>query len=209
MRNKRLLRGSLVVGAVVLACGSAAAGDMKPAEVGKQLAGEWSGRVQMRNADDKLSASMASMSAMRNSSESTLELYYEGFAFGEAIEGAMILSFDKDLPSLMLRDQSSQESSLYRPEFEAAESDDNTMVMSGVSPESDAEVRAVFSRSDHDAWSIDLQEQDKDGEWVSTLVLQLDRMNENQRSAAAERFAQAQPLMALRRDRAYASVPTD
>jgi len=207
MSNARLLRGSMAVGALVLASGLASAGDLKPAEVGRQLAGEWSGQIQMRSADDKLSASLASMSAVRNARNSTLELYYEGFAFGKAVDGAMILSFDRDLPSLSIRDSSSSTLSAFRLDRQAIGSDDDSLVMSSRSRGSD--VRAVFSRDHRNAWNIELQEQDKDGQWVPTLVLQLDRLDHGQRSAAAERFDQARPLMSLRRDHAIASVPTD
>ena len=208
MSNARLLRGSMAVGALVLASGSAVAGDLKPADVGKQLAGEWSGQIQMRSADDKLSASLASMSAVRNARNSTLELYYEGFAFGKAVEGAMILSFDRDLPSLSIRDPSSGTRSAFRMDRHAADAGRNSLVMSSRSAQG-SELRAVFSRDSRNAWDIELQEQDKDGQWVPTLVLQLDRLDHGQRSAAAERFSQARSLMSLRRDHAIASVPTD
>ncbi len=198
----------MAVGALLFATGLASAGDLKPADVGKQLAGEWSGQIQVRSADDKLSASLASMSAVRNARNSTLELYYEGFAFGKAVEGAMILSFDRDLPSLSVRDASSGTRSAFRLDKRAIGADDDSLIMSSRSPRG-SELRAVFSRDGRDAWDIELQEQDKDGQWVPTLVLQLDRLDHGQRSAAAERFDRARPLLSLRRDHALASVPTD
>lgn len=210
MSKARLLWGPTAVGVVLLACGTVAADELKPAEVGQQLAGEWSGRIQMRSADEKLSASFASMSAVRNERDSTLELYYEGFAFGKAVDGAMILSFDRNLPSLSVRDEASGTRSAFRVNAELLEpaDDSDALVMSSRAGEGD-EFRAVFSRESRDAWNIELQQLDDGGQWQSTFVLQLDRLDQGQRSAAAERFDQARSLMFLRRDHAIASVPTD
>ncbi|QKK08529.1 MAG: hypothetical protein HND58_10335 [Planctomycetota bacterium] len=202
------LRGVLPVTALVLLSGVATAGELKPVEVGNQLAGEWSGQIRMRSDGEQLSASTVSMSAVRNASASTLELYYEGFAFGKAVDGAMILSFDKDLPGLSLREHASDQFATYRPDPEVPSSGDDALVLSTVSSEG-SEVRAVFTRADSDRWSIELQRQAEDGAWVPSLVLQLDRLDHGQRSAAAERFDRAPALMDLRRDRAIASVPTD
>lgn len=207
-RNARLLRGALAATALVLVSGVATAGELKPVEVGNQLAGEWAGQIRMRSDSEKLSASTVSMSAVRNASASTLELYYEGFAFGKAVDGAMILSFDKDLPGLSLREHASNEFATYRPDQNASAPDDDALVLSTVSSEG-SEVRAIFTRADSDRWSIELQQQAEDGAWVPSLVLQLDRLDQGQRSAAAERFDRAPALMDLRRDRAIASVPTD
>lgn len=216
MSSTRTFRGSLAAATLLVLSGAAsAAEDLKPAEVGSQLAGEWAGRIQMRADDQQVSVSMASMSAVRNDSTSTLELYYEGFAFGEAIDGAMILSFDQDLPSLMLRDESSEHATLFRVEPEHDAMDHDSLVMASVSAQDGdkdaqaSDVRAVFSRADSDAWNIELQQKDADGQWVRTLALQLDRLDQGQHSAASERFARAEPLLALRRDFALASVPTD
>lgn len=207
-RNTRLLRSPLAAATLVLVSGAAVAGELKPVQVGNQLAGEWAGQIRMRSDGEQLSASTVSMSAVRNASSSTLELYYEGFAFGKAVDGAMILSFDKDLPGLSLREHASNAFSIYRPDQDAAASDDDAMVLSTVSSEGD-EVRAVFTRADRDRWSIELLHQAEDGAWVPSLVLQLDRLDQGQRSAAAERFDRAPALLDLRRDRAIASVPTD
>ncbi|MFG0242320.1 MAG: hypothetical protein ACF8R9_05980 [Phycisphaerales bacterium JB054] len=207
-RNARLLRGPLSATALVLVSGLATAGELKPVEVGSQLAGEWAGQIRVRSDGERLSASTVSMSAVRDASASTLELYYEGFAFGKAVDGAMIFSFDKDLPGLSLREHASNELAVYRPDQHAPPSADDALVLSTVSSEG-SEVRAVFTRAERDRWSIELQQQAEDGAWVPSLVLQLDRLDEGQRSAAAERFDRAPALLDLRRDRAIASVPTD
>lgn len=207
-RNARLLRGPLSATALVLVSGLATAGELKPVEVGSQLAGEWAGQIRVRSDGERLSASTVSMSAVRDASASTLELYYEGFAFGKAVDGAMIFSFDKDLPGLSLREHASNELAVYRPDHTAPPSADDALVLSTVSSEG-SEVRAVFTRAERDRWSIELQQQAEDGAWVPSLVLQLDRLDEGQRSAAAERFDRAPALLDLRRDRAIASVPTD
>ncbi|MFG0259021.1 MAG: hypothetical protein ACF8LK_01605 [Phycisphaerales bacterium JB041] len=201
-------RGSLAAATLLLVGGVATAGELKPAEVGRQLAGEWSGQIRLRSDSDRLSASAVSMSAVRDARASTLELYYEGFAFGKAVDGAMILSFDEDLPGLALREQATDAFSIYRPDDSAPNPEDDALVLSAVSSEG-SEVRAVFTRADQDRWGIELQQQAEDGAWVPSLVLQLDRLDAGQRSAAAERFARAPALMDLRRDRAIASVPTD
>lgn len=206
MSSTRIL-GTAAAVSLLLASGSATARDIKPAKVGKQLAGEWSGQIQMRSADEQLSTSMVSMSAVKDDRQSTLELYYEGFAFGESVEGAMILSFDRDMPSLSVREEGARQASVYYP-AQNADPSQNAMIMSN-DAEDGNDARAVFSRMNHDAWDIELQERSEDGSWVSTLVLRLDRLDEGQRSAAAERFSRAEPLLALRRDRAIASVPTD
>jgi hypothetical protein len=194
----------LALGAIVLASGAALAGDLKPEQVARQLAGDWQGQMHAR-ANDQLSASMASMKAVRRDGDRTLEIHYESFAFGKPAQGAMILSFDRGAPSLSVRDPASRTSNDFFPARGFENAGDQAMVMAGRSDDS----RAVFSREGHNAWNIRLEQRDKDNVWVPVLAFQLDRLPEGRRSAAAESFRNSPQLRALRRDRAIASVPTD
>ncbi len=212
MLKAGLNRGWMAVGLLVIAAGTAAAGagELKAKDVGHGLAGEWEGQLQLRSSSGKLSASLGSMSAVLDESSSTLEMYYEGFAFGEAVDGAMILSFRAHDPGLAVRDRAVQfrmQSSVGGDEGESPDAGDSFAMM-GMS-EAHGEVRTLFTRASHDVWDIECQQMDEDGEWMSVLTLQLDRMDEGERSAAADQFAMAGPLRALRRERALASVPTD
>lgn len=212
MLKAGLNRGWVAVGLLVIAAGTAAAGagELKAKDVGHGLAGEWEGQLQLRSSSGKLSASLGSMSAVLDESSSTLEIYYEGFAFGEAVDGAMILSFRAHDPGLAVRDRAVQfrmQSSAGGDDGESPDAGDSFAMM-GMS-EAHGEVRTLFTRANHDVWDIECQQMDEDGEWMSVLTLQLDRMDEGERSAAADQFTMAGPLRALRRDRALASVPTD
>ncbi len=212
MLKAGLNRGWMTVGLLVIAAGAAAAGagDLNAKDVGYGLAGEWEGQFQLRSASGKVSASMGSMSAVLSQESSTLEIYYEGFAFGKAVDGAMIFSFSNHNPNLTVLDRTVKfrmASSADGHEAEASDAEDS-FAMSGMS-KAHGEVRTLFTRVEQDVWDIECQRRDADGEWMSVLTLQLDRLDDGEQSAAAEMFAGAKPLLALRRQRTLASVPTD
>lgn len=188
-------------GFALCAAHTANAQQLTARQAANALAGHWEGTFQVRNDNDQLSASEVSMAAVRQNAGQTLEIYYEGYAFGKPADGAMILSLDGDQPSLSVRSNASRNAQ----SFTKATEEDGALVMSSA----DASARAVFSRESRDTWTIQLERLDEDGGWMHVMALQLDRMDAGQRSAAADRFESARPLQALRRDRAIASVPTD
>ncbi len=222
MRNAGLITGRSAVGVLAVATlvsivGAAHAapppgtghpvGDLKPAEVGRALAGEWEGQIQVRSGEGKLSTAPASMSARLSADKQSVELYYEGFAFGQPVEGAMVFRFDAANTEASLRDEAVNLQAICLPRTSDAASEDAYQV--SCESESLGEFRVVFSKLDQRAWNIAYQSREGQGEWEDMLSLQLDRLGSGQRSAAADGFDRSPLLGALRTDSAVASVEAE
>ncbi|MCC7389321.1 MAG: hypothetical protein IT431_11180 [Phycisphaerales bacterium] len=221
MRNAGLFMGRSAVGVLAVATlisfvGAAHAaapgiqhtvGGLKPAEVGRALAGEWEGQIQVRSVEGKLSTAPASMSARLSADKQSVELYYEGFAFGQPVEGAMVFHFDSANTEASLRDDAVNLQATCRPQPGDDASEDAYQM--SCERESPGEFRVVFSRLDQRAWNIAYQSREGQGEWEEMLSLQLDRLGSGQRSAAADGFDRSPLLGALRTDSAVASVETE
>lgn len=183
---------------------------LAPAQVARGLAGEWSGQVQVRSARGDLSTAPASMSAKLDAESKTLELYYEGFAFGQPVEGAMRFSFAPDQIGADIRDGAMNLRATCQPgapEGATAQADNSYAV--GCESDSAGDFRVHFTRLDAKAWNIAYESRDEHGEWASMLTLQLDRLGAGEQSAAAQGFELSPMLLELRDDSAVASVETE
>lgn len=218
MQKAGLTRGRLAVGLIVGLCGglSQAEPDLRPccglapAQVAHGLAGEWSGQVLVRSAGGDLSTSPASMSAKLDAESKMLELYYEGFAFGQPVEGAMRFSFAPNEIEADIRDGAINLRATCQPDSpeDAAAQADNSYAV-GCESDSAGDFRIHFTRIDAEAWNIAYESRDDLGQWASMLTLQLDRLGAGEASAAAPGFKVSPMLLELRDDAAVASVETD
>ena len=222
MRKARLIIGRTALGILTLAGGAAAAeaaqangrgaasaaGDLSTRSVAEGLAGEWDGQIAVRAEDGSLSTSWVGMCARLAADGERLELYYEGFAFGRPVEGAMLLSFADRREALSIRDRAAGVRVNCSPTADASSGGEagNSLSMQGNSPEGAEDIRAVFSRDEHGAWTIDCQRRQSDGQWSSLLLLNVSRLEEGQRSAAAANFAGSADLVELRSEHVTAAV---
>jgi hypothetical protein len=215
MRNQGRTRGWSVVGLIAALCSAATVqagttgrilSGLEPEEVGRSLAGEWEGQIQVYSPEGKLSAAPASMSAKLSAGGEAVEVYYEGFAFGKPIEGAMIFSFVEDDIEANLHDEAVNLRATCRPDDSDSESDSEQSYQVRCDLESNGEFRVVFTRLDAKAWSIAYESREPRGEWSSMLTLQMDRLGAGQRSAAADGSSDSAFLLDLRGEAAMASV---
>jgi hypothetical protein len=208
MRNTRLIVGRTAVGILVLAAGTGVArsrtleaitgADMSVRTVATELAGEWDGQLQVRGTDGSLSTSLVSMSARLAADGQRLELYYEGFAFGKAVEGAMVLSFGEHADAVAIRDGATGLHAICAPKGEDS-GPGSALAMLGFAADGSREVRTVFSRADDHTWSIDYQAKGKSGEWSSIMIMNMGRLGGEKRSPAASNFEKSPDLEALRK----------
>jgi hypothetical protein len=213
--------GRTAVGILVLTGGAAAAqsepdggrgaetaGELSVRSVAHGLAGDWDGQIEVRSAEGALSTSWVGMSARLADDGERLELYYEGFAFGKPIEGAMLLSFAESQEALSIRDHAAG----LRANCSRAvapldgSSPENSLSMSGSSTLESGDVRAVFSRNEDGSWRIECQSKQSDGQWSSLLLLSVNRLEAEQRSPVSDNFARSSDLLALRTEHVTASV---
>jgi hypothetical protein len=220
MRKARLIAGRTAVGILVIAGGTgatqgapaseqsravAAAGDLTARSVAKELAGEWDGQIEVRGSSGALSTSLVSMSARMAPGGESLELYYEGFAFGKPVEGAIVLSFGNDSQGVTFRDRASGLQATCSP---SESSDGKQLALSGSSAKN-REVRTVFERANDGAWNIAYQVKNEDGDWSPAVSMSVHRLGKGQRSAAADNFSRSNDLVALRSEHATASADSD
>lgn len=221
MRKARLIAGRTAMGILVMAGGAGAAhgaspataravvsaGDLSARSVAKELAGEWDGQIEVRGSSGALSTSLVSVSARMNESGEQLELYYEGFAFGKPVEGAIVLSYADDHEGVIFRDKASGLQGNCSSPGDASPAQENEhLMMSGSSK--GREVRTIFGRSD-DGWNIQYQTKGEDGQWSPAVVMNVHRLGEGERSAAADNFDRSADLASLRSQTATASVNSD
>jgi len=219
MRKARLIVGRTALGILVLAGGAGpaaaaradrgtiTAGDLSARSVADGLAGEWDGQIEVRRPDGSLSTSLMSMSAKKAADGKRLELYYEGFAFGKPVEGAIVLSFDDKHESVTLRDTSTGLRARCAPGEQPDGHDaEDRLSMAGTAAGGDREVRAIFGRDEADSWNIEYHVKGEDGQWSSAVVMKINRLDGGQVSAAAANFAHSSDLAALREQRATAAA---
>lgn len=214
MRKSGLTIGWSAAGMLALACGMCSAQATTTnqtkspslSDVAKSLAGEWEGQIQVRAADGSLSTSLASMSGKLHDGGNEADLYYEGFAFGKPVDGAMVLSFDAKHSSVAVADQAVRLHAKCEPQ---AGGTTDALSALGQAKGRQGEVRTLFSNDGADAWTIEYQSKDKDGNWSSMLTMHLSRMDEGKRSAAADSFASSPLLRGLHGDSASAAVDSD
>lgn len=221
MRKARLIVGRTTLGIIVLAGATGAAhagpaesgpaaidGELSPRVVAEGLAGEWDGQIEVRNAEGALSTSWVGVSARLAADGEHLELYYEGFAFGKPVEGAMVLSFAESHEALQIRDHAAGVQArctlAEKPAGEAVAEASLAMLGSGAQGERD--VRTVFSRDENNSWTIECQARQPGGEWSSMLLMSVSRLGGDRLSAASENFARSADLKALRSAHVTASV---
>lgn len=205
---------TLAAVALLAAAGAAANGqELDSREVASQLAGEWSGQIQVWNSEGDVSVSIASASSRFNEDRSALEVYYQGFAFQEGADGAFDLALGSDSGKgrLGFRDEFLDFNATAR--VGDASLEEAAMAGTGHAQFDErpgaAEFRAVFLRHSADFWEIKYERVGDDGDWRPILSLQLDRLEQGQRSAAADGFDRAAPLGALRSGTASAGVESD
>lgn len=223
MRYAGFSRGCAAAGllglSTLLSCGGAAQagpladreparGGLKPAEVGRSLIGEWDGQIQVHSSDGTLSTAPASMSARMGSDRKSVEIYYEGFAFGKPVDGAMVFRFDPESTQTNLHDQAVNLRATCKPD-PGESSEDSSYQVSCSRGKALGQFRIIFTRDDPRSWSISYQSREGRGEWSDMLTLQMDRLGAGQRSAAADGFDHSPLLSDLLSDSAVASVDGD
>ncbi|MBK7406441.1 MAG: hypothetical protein IPJ41_18050 [Phycisphaerales bacterium] len=220
MRNMRCAGGWMAAGILVLSAGvcsaqsssSSASGAPDWDAVARSMAGEWEGQIEVRAADGSLSTSLASMSARFSESASIAEFYYEGFAFGKPVDGAIVFAFSDASARALIADQAVRLHAscvAQSPDDSGGSSPSDCYEFLGSSKGHHDDVRARMSRGSGGAWTIEYQSKDKGGDWASLLTMRLHPLREGERSAAAANFDDSPLLQDLRTNQATASVDTD
>jgi hypothetical protein len=178
----------------------------------KGMAGEWEGTIQTRNGEGMSSSSVVSATLRLEEGGKRLAMYYEGFAFGKPVDGAMLLSASAASP-------------------EAALSRDGT-TLNGTGALNGASMSFSFqpastskkvvryeqsvSLSEPNHFVAELNAVDTEGHKSLAFRLDMTRLEGDQKSAAAESFSQSKTLLASARNAVrggeavqQAGVPTE
>jgi hypothetical protein len=196
---------ALIAGlAVPVGLAHAAAPAMIAAEEGDarsllaSMAGEWSGQVQVRDAEGRVSASSASASMRLENGGSRLALHVEGFAGGQAVSASAILGSDGDrLASAWLDSRFSQAFSF------SGEAEGKVAAMVSAQPR----MRQVVKMASDSRLVIELYAPGEGTRDQLVMAFTFDKLGAGEKAAASAKFESSTMLAALRTSQAIASVP--
>lgn len=179
-----------------------------PSPLASMLAGEWEGQIDFRNADGSASVSLASATCRRESDNAYL-FYFEGFAFGNPVDGAMRLSPGKQDGVYQSSGHEASTDNAWNSESAPSENG-NSLTFSGWMR--DAQGNNVKCRQsvtvNNTSCRIRVEIMGENGSVTPWFTLDLSRMSSGQRSAAADGFDASESVRHVR-SAATASAPDD
>lgn len=157
----------------------------------KGMAGEWEGTIQTRNGEGMGSASVTSATCRLEDGGKRLALYYEGFAFGKAVDGGMVFSAGEQPGAAVNRDNSTMKS---RGLLEGA-----AMAFTYSSSSSKvASYEHTVSLLDPNHMVTEIYSINSKGERSLAFRLDLNRLDSGQKAGASGAFASAKSLASAR-----------
>ncbi len=162
------------------------------------MAGEWSGTVQVRDAEGRMSASNASASLRLENNGSRLAAQFDGFAGGKEVSASAIFGADGErLAAAWLDTRFSQALSL------SGEAEGRVAAIISNEPQ----FRQVVKMASDSRLVIELYAPGEGGRDQLMVAFTLDKMAKGEKSLAAASFEKSTMLAALRKSQAVASVP--
>lgn len=162
------------------------------------MAGEWSGTVQVRDAEGRMSASNASASLRLENNGARLAAQFEGFAGGKEVNASAIFGADGErLAAAWLDTRFSQALSL------SGEAEGKVAAIISNEPQ----FRQVVKMASDSRLVIELYAPGEGGRDQLMVAFTLDKMAKGEKSLAAASFEKSTMLAALRKSQAVASVP--
>ena len=162
------------------------------------MEGEWSGQVQVRDAEGRINASNASASMRLENGGSRLAAQFEGFAGGKEVSASAIFGSDGDrLGAAWVDTRFSQAISF------AGEAEGKVAAIVSNEPR----LRQVVKMLSDSRVSIEIFAPGEGGREQLMVAFTLDKLAKGEKSLAAASFENSSMLSALRRSQAVASVP--
>jgi len=157
----------------------------------KGMAGEWEGTIQTRNGEGMGSASVTSATCRIEDGGKRLALYYEGFAFGQSVNGGMMFSAGNQPGAAINRDGSTMKA---RGTMDGA-----SMAFSYPSSNSKAaSYQHTVTLLSPNHMVTEIYAINSKGERSMAFRLDLNRLDSGQKAAASATFASAKSLASAR-----------
>jgi len=160
------------------------------------LVGEWEGSIQTRNPEGMTSSSVASASCRLENAGKRLACSYEGFAFGQPTDGALVLSAGASggstPTSALCRDGATAKAT------GAFEHGAMTFTFERSERNKLARFEQVVKAADPNHFTVELSRVESSGKKTLAFKLEMTRLESGEQSGAAAGFEKSKPLASAR-----------